>query len=379
MAEQPERPDQNGEEQEHRVDRGIAQVRGPGKPPVALAALVGALILVGGLWIVLGGEDARGPARPAAVESSAPALPPVLRPRPDPAPPPPVLVRPPPVAPGPVVDPLEERRAQLLIARIQELQRELDQRRRSKMLVVSYAAPAAPDAAAPGALPPTGGQGAASRPTASLPIPGIEPAGEAPAIQARMLPSTDYTITEGTVIPGVLETAINSDLPGMVRAVNAADVFSHDGTQLLIPKGSRLVGRYQSDIKRGQTRVFIVWNRILRADGLSVVITSPGTDQLGRAGLAGDVDTHFFKIFGAAILLSVIDGGLDVGVEMVRRQGAHSTTLIQNEGSLGRAGEVALQNSINIPPTIHVDQGARITILVARDLDFRAVELSRRE
>ncbi len=203
--------------------------------------------------------------------------------------------------------------------------------------------------------------------------------GETPAVQARLLPSLGYTVTEGTVIPGVLETAISSDLPGIVRAINSADVYSHDGSQLLIPKGSRLVGRYQSDIRRGQSRVFIIWNRILRADGMSVLINSPGTDPLGRAGLEGDVDTHFFQIFGAAILLSILDGGLDVAIEIARQRGDDNTMIIQNESGLGRAGEVALKDSIQIQPTIHVDQGTRISILVARDLDFRSVELARRE
>lgn len=165
----------------------------------------------------------------------------------------------------------------------------------------------------------------------------------------------------------------------MVRAINAADVYSHDGSQLLIPKGSRLVGRYQSDIRRGQERVFIIWHRLLRADGLSILLNSPGTDPLGRAGLSGEVDTHFFQIFGAAVLLSVLDAGLDIGVELVRDQGRNNTTISGgfNDSGLDRAGEVALQDSIRIQPTIHVDQGTRISIMVARDLDFAAVEMAR--
>ena len=197
------------------------------------------------------------------------------------------------------------------------------------------------------------------------------------AVPARLLRTTGYTITEGTVIPAIMETAINSQLPGLVRALNSADVYSHDGSQLLIPKGSRLVGRYQSSTRRGQVRVFIIWTRILRADGLSVLINSPGTDPLGRAGLEGDVDTHFFQIFGAAILLSILDAGLDIGIESVREQGNNNTNIGQNESGLSRAGEIALQDSIRIQPTIHIDQGTRISIMVARDLDFEAVEMAR--
>ena len=197
------------------------------------------------------------------------------------------------------------------------------------------------------------------------------------AVSARLLRTTGYTITEGTVIPAILETAINSQLPGLTRALNSADVYSHDGSQLLIPKGSRLVGRYQSSTRRGQVRVFIIWTRILRADGLSVLINSPGQDPLGRAGLEGEVDTHFFQIFGAAILLSVIDAGLDMGVQAVREQGDNNTNIGQGDAGLSRAGEIALQDSIRIQPTIHIDQGTRISVMVARDLDFEAVEMAR--
>ena len=87
--------------------------------------------------------------------------------------------------------------------------------------------------------------------------------------------------------------------------------------------------------------MFIIWTRIIRADGLSVMINSPGTDPLGRAGLEGEVDTHFFQIFGAAILLSILDGGIDVAVEMARQQGDDSTAIIQRDRGMSRAAELA--------------------------------------
>lgn len=315
----------------------------------------------------------------------APTLPP-------PAPPP--LEQPEPYtppAPPPPFDELAAERERLLLLKVQGLQKQMFERRRSKMLVVSDPAAQQP-AAQPAAL------SAAGTPPSSQSIP--SPFGRAPsednpntprvgdvgpvlqqeAVPARLLRTTAYTITEGTIIPAILETAIHSQLPGLVRALNSADVYSHDGSQLLIPKGSRLVGRYQSSIRRGQVRVFIIWTRILRADGLSVLINSPGTDPLGRAGLEGDVDTHFFQIFGAAILLSVLDTGLDIGLEMAREQGSHNTNIGHgsfNGSGLDRAGEIALQDSIRIQPTIHIDQGTRISIMVARDLDFEAVEMAR--
>ena len=387
MAEpEPPRSD-NGK---NRLDRDVTPLRGPNRPPLLVAGLTCGVILMVGMWFVLGGEEEVGPtARPQTVDPAKPSV--VLVPRQEPPPPPLVQQVPPSPSPAPpAVDPLDEQRARLLLARIQRLQQELDKRRRSKMLVMSHT-PRAP-------TPSPAGVSSAALDDGGAPLPGpgsaaltgtigdntprvgnVGPVGETLAVQARLLPSLGYTITEGTVIPGVLETAIHSDLPGMVRAINSADVYSHDGSQLLIPKGSRLVGRYQSDVRRGQSRVFIIWNRILRADGMSILINSPGTDPLGRAGLEGDVDTHFFQIFGAAILLSILDGGLDIAIEMARRQGDDNTMVIQNDSGLSMAGEIALQDSIQIQPTIHVDQGTRISILVARDLDFRSVELARRE
>lgn len=189
-------------------------------------------------------------------------------------------------------------------------------------------------------------------------------------VSARTITNKSHTIAQGSLIRGVLETAIQSDLPGFVRAEVAHDVYSFDGSQLLIPKASRLVGQYRSGLVRGQTRVFVVWDRLLRPDGASILIGSPGTDLLGRAGLEGDLDTHFFKIFGSSVLLSLVDGLIDIGVESVRDSSNSSTTILQNTNSLNRAAEIALENSINIPPTIHVDQGTAIQVFVARDLDF---------
>jgi hypothetical protein len=106
------------------------------------------------------------------------------------------------------------------------------------------------------------------------------------------------------MIRGVLETAIQSDLPGMVRAITSEDVYSFDGRRVLIPQGTMLTGEYRSALSRGQTRVFLIWTRLLRSDGVSLIINSYGTDGLGRSGLAGEVDRHFFERFGAATLLT---------------------------------------------------------------------------
>ena len=372
------RPPGNGTgAQQTRLERGTTR---RGRTQVNLwgaAALLGAAVLVG-LSLFLGGEDeersAQSPQRPMNPDEA----PTVRQPAPDPDPTLPPLDRQhtEETPTTPELDPFAEERMRILLARVRRLQQEQDQRRRSKMLAFSSGA-AVQNAAAPAAAAPAD-PALTQAADNSIRVGNVGPVEDTQAVSARLIRTTGYTITEGTTIAGVLETAIDSTLPGMVRAINAADVYSHDGSQLLIPKGSRLVGRYQSDIRRGQARVFIIWTRIIRADGASILINSPGTDQLGRAGLAGDVDTHFFQIFGAAILLSIIDGGIELGIEMAREQGSGDRTVISSRPrGLNRAAELALQDSIRIPPTIHIDQGTRITIIVSRDLDFEAVELAR--
>jgi len=176
------------------------------------------------------------------------------------------------------------------------------------------------------------------------------------------------------MIRGVLETAIQSDLPGFIRAQVSDDVYSFDGAKLLIPKASRLIGQYRSGLVRGQTRLFVIWTRVIRPDGASIAIGSPGTDTLGRAGLSGDLDTHFFKRFGASVLLSLIDGAIAREIEQARTQPDNSVAFENSADALNRAAEIALDNAINIPPTIHVDQGTPIQVFVAQDLDFQDVE-----
>ena len=119
---------------------------------------------------------------------------------------------------------------------------------------------------------------------------------------------TDALVPQGFMIRGILETAISSDLPGNVRATTTEDVYSFDGRRVLIPKGTMLTGEYRSGLNRGQSRIFIVWTRMLRADGVSLMLGSYGTDSLGRSGLTGEVDKHFLDRFGNAALLTITGG-----------------------------------------------------------------------
>jgi type IV secretion system protein VirB10 len=164
----------------------------------------------------------------------------------------------------------------------------------------------------------------------------------------------------------VLETALNSDLPGFARAVVSRDVRSFDGSQVLIPRGSRVIGEYKSGIAQGQSRAFIIWSAVIRPDGASIQIASNGTDDLGRAGLTGEVDRKFLQRFGGAILTTV----LQAGVAAVSQQ---PTTSISIGGAGGAAGVAGVAQPSNISPTIKVPQGSPIRIFVGRDLDFSPV------
>lgn len=188
----------------------------------------------------------------------------------------------------------------------------------------------------------------------------------------------DLTLPEGAFIPATLETAIQSDLPGSIRAVVARDVYSGDATRLLIPRGARLVGTYRSGLVRGQSRVFAVWTRLIRPDGVSVVLEAPLTDGAGRAGAAGRRDNHFLERFGASVLLSLIDAGAAVAAADARnepRAGDRPATqvIVRTGDDFSRAAEIALADAIDIAPTVHVAAGARLQVFVNRDIDFSGV------
>jgi type IV secretion system protein VirB10 len=190
--------------------------------------------------------------------------------------------------------------------------------------------------------------------------------------QASQLLNLHTLIAQGAMIPGILETAIESDLPGMTRAVVSENIYSFDGFELLIPEGSRLIGQYRSGLVNGQTRVFIIWTRLIRNDGVSINVGSYGTDALGRSGLAGDVDTHFFERFGSSVMLSMVDGVMQAAANANNK--ASTAVAVNNTGNdFSNAAAIALQNSINIQPTINIDQGARINVFVGKDLDFSKV------
>ena len=226
-----------------------------------------------------------------------------------------------------------------------------------------------------------GGGNAGVEPTAAPVAPAEERATSSDALQAllrpgvlqatraQVLPTQRLLLPQGTFIDCTLETAIDSTLPGMTTCVTATDTFGADGTVVLLERGTKLIGETRGDVRQGQARVFVVWTEARTPTGVVVRLDSPGTDALGRSGLEGRVNRHFWQRFGAAALVSTIDGAVQAEVQSSARGG---TVVLDPTASEDVLTEL-LRSTINIPPTIRVRNGARIQVLVARDVDFRSV------
>lgn len=187
-------------------------------------------------------------------------------------------------------------------------------------------------------------------------------------VYAVNLPDPDRLVSQGTLIPGVMETAIQSDLPGGIRAVVSDPVWSADGSAVLLPAGSRLIGQYRSDIATGQTRVLIAWSRAITPDHRSIMLGSSGSDALGRAGQGGTVDTHFARKFEAAFLVSIVTGLANFGSTVPVAREYIDQGLDTGIGAVADAASGVLEEYLSTPPTIHVNQGAPVTVFVQRDL-----------
>lgn len=195
---------------------------------------------------------------------------------------------------------------------------------------------------------------------------------QAQSVAASTLAHPDYTIASGELIPAVLESPIDSDLPGMVRAVTSEPIYAYTGNASLIPAGSRLIGQYSSSISQGQTRVMIIWNRVILPNGITAQINSPGTDSLGMAGQGADsVNRHFVAQFSEATFLTLIGGGVaTIGVsgdDEYNSAAQYRTGIAQ---SMNQTASTTLSGSVAIQPTLKINQGQKINVFVAKDIDF---------
>ena len=216
----------------------------------------------------------------------------------------------------------------------------------------------------------------------------------ADTVKATEVTNLNRTIIQGKIIYAVLETAINTDIPGMLRAIVSRDIYAEQGTDIMIPKGSRLIGTYTSQVKGGQTRVGVIWNRLIRPDGLDIEIKSQGVDQLGRPGVAGNVYDHFWRKIGNAFLVSyvvpVAAAEAAKKASNIKNSSSSSSSTTGNDGSItitttgdpvsqaitdstkqfSDITKSMIQDSFSTNPTITVNQGTIINILVQKDLVF---------
>jgi type IV secretion system protein VirB10 len=197
----------------------------------------------------------------------------------------------------------------------------------------------------------------------------LRPASSA-AVRAQVLPTQRLLLPKGAFIDCTLETAIDSTLPGMTTCIMATDAFGVDGRVVLLERGTKLIGETRGQVQQGSARVFVLWDEARTPAGVIVPLASPGADELGRSGLPGAVDNHFWQRFGAAMLVSIIDAGVEGAVQSTR--GGNGTVIVNPSATQGVLTEV-LKGTINIPPTVTKQQGDRIQVLVARDVDFRTV------
>jgi type IV secretion system protein VirB10 len=329
------------------VSEGSRNAADDGRPVVALppsgpslaAIILGCVALGLGLFLFIEGRRTRPPQPPAASQADnpgrlGPAAPPlVIPPAPvpqAPAPPPP----PPPVVkyverPGPPVVQYIERPA---------------------------AGPPAPQL-----------QARSPEPAMVLDLTAAEDQsqkGQDDAARAVVLHHRALVVAQGVIIPAVLETPIDSSSPGPVRAITSTDTYGFDGSRLLIPRGSRLYGQYQSDTRAGQARVTVSWTRLMRPDGISVRLNSPASDRAGQPGVPGRVNNHVAARLAAATL----ESALAVGVNLASRPADGSIVIGQPIQPLASAGATLIPAPPG--PTIMVRAGSDISVFVARDLDF---------
>lgn len=200
----------------------------------------------------------------------------------------------------------------------------------------------------------------------------LEPMRLQPAVAGK-LGNRDYLVTQGAMIDCALQTRLITTQAGMLTCVAVNDTYSSNGRVKLIDKGTKFVGYQQGGISQGQARIFVVWSRLESPNGVIVNLDSPGTGSLGEAGLGGFIDHHFWERFGSAIMLSIVgDLGAWVSNSSSKNNGDQVTFQNTQQGANDAISKV-LEHTIDIPPTLYKNQGERIGIMVARDLDFSHV------
>ena len=181
-------------------------------------------------------------------------------------------------------------------------------------------------------------------------------------------PKSPYEVKAGTIIPTVLLTGINSDLPGMITAQVREQVFdTTTGKYLLIPQGTKVIGKYDSNVSYGQERALVVWSRLIFPNGYSIDLSGmPGVDSGGYAGYSDQVDNHYGKLIGGVILSSLLAGTAEsVNYDSDSFSGAFAR---KSGEEINRAGQAITRKNLNIQPTIKIRPGYSVNIMVNKDL-----------
>ena len=184
-------------------------------------------------------------------------------------------------------------------------------------------------------------------------------------------PRSPFTLFAGTVVPCVMTQGINSDLPGQIGCMVSQNVYDTvTGRHLLIPQGTKAIGTYDSRIAYGQSRVLVVWTRLLRPDGRWVSLEGmPGTDLSGYAGLTGPVNNHYLRLISGVVLGSIIGAGAQVGAGANNQNPSFSALAVQGAAqNINEAGQQITRKNLQIQPTIEVRPGSRLNIFATKDL-----------
>ncbi len=187
---------------------------------------------------------------------------------------------------------------------------------------------------------------------------------------AGVLYNRDYLLAKGAYIDCVLNTSLNSTVAGMTKCTLTRNIYSDNGTTLLLERGSEVTGEYRGNITQGQTRLFVLWDRVKTPNGIVIDLGSPSTDSLGAGGVDGYVERHFWQRFGGAMMLSLVD---DLAAYAANKGGESTDNFENSSDAAQNMAAEALKHTIDIPPTFYKNQGERVGIVVARDLDFSTV------
>lgn len=192
------------------------------------------------------------------------------------------------------------------------------------------------------------------------------------SVDAKQVPHPEYTIVSGEMLHATMNVAMNSDLPGMITATVISPAYSYVGGNELIPKGSRLIGQYSSAVLQGQSRIFVMWNRLVLPDGVSVDINSPDTDQIGQSGEPADyINRRFWSRFGESILMSILSAGVsNVDVQSSDQYNSAQAYRMAVADSLQQSAAGTLEQTVSLKPTLVRYQGATINVFIAHDLSF---------